>query len=176
MFKPPLQGVKRSLAARPPVPDTPRLEPTMSEPHPLDDPEARKANRLYWDSDRSVNAVAETLGVSKGRLYDLVRPLPVGLPCPDCGGDLSFPNRTARDRGLVTCDACGYEGDRDELEEIPVEESGGSRSGPGPRDPAGRSAPLASSPGEGLLGNPVILGGLCIGVVGGILLARWLRD
>ncbi len=148
----------------------------MAQRHPHDDPEARKANRLYWESDLSVNAVAGKLGVSKGRLYDLVAPLPVGVRCPDCGGELAYPNRTAQVRGLVTCDTCGFEGDRDEFEGPggTGEKAGGSGDddpfGAGSRDTEGTLAPSS------LLGRPVILGGLLIGVAGGVLLARWLRD
>ena len=148
----------------------------MAQRHPHDDPEARKANRLYWESDLSVNAVAETLGVSKGRLYDLVAPLPVDVRCPDCGGELAYPNRTAQVRGLVTCDTCGFEGDRDELEGAGG--SGAKAAGSREEDPLGagsreREGPLASS---ALLGKRVILGGLLVGVVGGVLMARWLKD
>jgi len=148
----------------------------MAQRHPHDDPEARKANRLYWESDLSVNAVAETLGVSKGRLYDLVAPLPVDVRCPDCGGELAYPNRTAQVRGLVTCDTCGFEGDRDELEG--AGRSGAKAAGSREEDLLGAGSsetegPLASS---AFLGKRVVLGGLLVGVVGGVLMARWLRD
>jgi hypothetical protein len=148
----------------------------MAQRQPHDDPEARKANRLYWESDHSVNAVAEKLGVSKGRLYDLVAPLPLDVRCPDCGGELAFPNRTARDRGLVTCDTCGFEGDRDELQG--PDGTGTGDAGSEGDDPFGEAAPEGEAglaPGS-LLRRPVILGGLLIGVAGGVLLARWLRD
>lgn len=151
----------------------------MVSSHPHDAPEARKANRLYWESDQSVNAVAELLGVSKGRLYDLVSPLPIDIPCPECGRALAFPNRTARDRGLVTCDTCGFEGDRDDLEGVEADSAGNYDEG----SPRG-DYPFSGRPSEGdegllrvpLLGNPVVLGGLFVGVVGGVLLARWMRD
>jgi hypothetical protein len=42
-------------------------------------------------------------------LYGMIRPLPAGLPCPQCSADMDYPNRTARERGLVTCRACGLE-------------------------------------------------------------------
>jgi hypothetical protein len=153
----------------------------MAQRHPHDDPEAREANRLYWESDLSVNAVAETLGVSKGRLYDLVAPLPVDVSCPDCGGELAFPNRTARDRGLLTCDTCGFEGDRDELEALygTGSKAAGSREDDPFREGSGETGGTrtpASLLGQPVMGRPVILGGLLVGVVGGVLLARWLRD
>lgn len=80
------------------------------------DPEQLSAevNRLYWESETSVNQIGEELGLSKGALYGLLEPLPAGLPCISCGEEMSYPNRTARDKGFVTCDSCGYE----EVEEV----------------------------------------------------------
>lgn len=68
-----------------------------------------EANRLYWDSDESVNQIGESLGLSKGVLYGLISPLPAGLPCPGCGEEMVFPNRTARDKGFLACPDCGME-------------------------------------------------------------------
>ena len=68
-----------------------------------------RANGLYWDSDWSVNRIAEELDLSRGALYALIRPQATGIPCPDCDGELQYPNRTARERGLLTCAACGLE-------------------------------------------------------------------
>ncbi len=73
------------------------------------DHDAERANELYWGSDRSVNELAEDLDLSKGALYSLIRPLPAGLECPECAGGMSYANRTARDRGYVTCEGCGLE-------------------------------------------------------------------
>ena len=70
-----------------------------------------RANDLYWGSDRSVNQIADEMELSKGMLYGMIRPLPAGLPCPQCSSDMEYPNRTARERGLVTCRACGLEVD-----------------------------------------------------------------
>lgn len=67
---------------------------------------AERVHDLYWSSDRSVNAIAEELGISKGRLYDLIRPIPADSPCPECGGPRVFENRTARDRNDPTCPRC----------------------------------------------------------------------
>lgn len=68
-----------------------------------------EANRLYWDSDESVNQIGEALDLSKGVLYGLITPLPAGLPCPQCGEEMVFPNRTARDKGFLECPECGME-------------------------------------------------------------------
>lgn len=73
-----------------------------------------RANELYWSSARSVNQIAEDLDLSKGVLYGLIRPLPASLTCPDCADELVYPNRTARDRGLVACPACAWEGEEEE--------------------------------------------------------------
>ena len=76
---------------------------------------AARAHELYWSSDAGVNRLARELGLSKGALYQLVAPLPAGLPCPRCGAAMGYTNRTARDRGLVSCAECGLE---DEFERI----------------------------------------------------------
>lgn len=68
-----------------------------------------EANRLYWESEESVNQIGEVLGLSKGVLYGLIAPLPAGLPCPKCGEEMMFSNRTARDKGFLVCPECGME-------------------------------------------------------------------
>lgn len=68
-----------------------------------------RANELYWGSDRSVNQIADELELSKGMLYGMIRPLPAELPCPRCATDMEYPNRTARERGLITCPSCTLE-------------------------------------------------------------------
>jgi len=68
-----------------------------------------QANSLYWESDASVNDIADKLDLSKGALYGIIEPLDAGTPCPECGGGLEFANRTARDRDMVTCPSCGFE-------------------------------------------------------------------
>lgn len=73
-----------------------------------------EVNRLYWESDTSVNQIGEELGLSKGALYGILRPLLAGLPCIKCGEEMAYPNRTARDKGFVACSSCGCE----ELEEV----------------------------------------------------------
>ena len=72
------------------------------------------ANELYWGSERSVNQIAEQLDLSKGALYGLIQPLPGGLGCPICGEEVVSANRTARDRGVVSCAECEWKGDEDE--------------------------------------------------------------
>jgi hypothetical protein len=73
-----------------------------------------RANELYWGSDASVNHIAEQLDLSKGALYEMIRPLPAAVACPDCGAEAVHPNRTALERGLIACLSCGWDGEQDE--------------------------------------------------------------
>ena len=72
-----------------------------------------EANRLYWESDVSVAEIAEQLDISRRALYSAVEPLPAGRPCPNCGGDLAFENRSSRAADHAICTACGAEADID---------------------------------------------------------------
>jgi hypothetical protein len=81
----------------------------MSNEHPDQDALYEEANRLYWESDQSVNQIGEALDLSKGVLYGLIAALPAGFPCPECGEEMVFPNRTARDKGFLACPDCGME-------------------------------------------------------------------
>jgi len=75
---------------------------------------AATANELYWSSERSVNQIAEQLDLSKGALYGIIQPLPEGLGCPICGEEVVSANRTARERGMLSCAQCPWKGDADE--------------------------------------------------------------
>ncbi len=68
-----------------------------------------QANSLYWESDASVNEIAEKMDLSKGALYGLIEPLDADTPCPECGDRLEFSNRTAKEKDLVSCPSCGME-------------------------------------------------------------------
>lgn len=128
---------------------------------------AGKVNDRYWATDESVNAIAEKLSVSKGRLYELIRPLTVEGSCPACGGGPPVHlNRTARDRGKVECPYCDWEGDLDELGTDPPTEAAGR---PGP------SLVELNSPEAVRWDRPEVLGGVLLGVAAGFLLSRWLR-
>jgi hypothetical protein len=122
-----------------------------------------RVNRLYWESDLSVNAIGEEMGLSKGRLYDLLRPLPSGLGCPDCGAELGYENRTARDRDDLACSRCGFEGGRKHALDEPEE---GSEMLPLPREGRPLSDPSVLS---------TALGGLVVGALAGLVLGRVLR-
>ena len=73
-----------------------------------------KANELYWSSDRSVNQIADEMDLSKGTLYGMIRPWPAGASCPACIQEAVYPNRTAKEKGLLACPSCGWEGDEDD--------------------------------------------------------------
>ena len=74
----------------------------------------RRANELYWDSERSVNQIADDLDLSKGALYGIIEPQPVGLGCPLCGDEVGWANRTAKDKESLTCSTCDWDGSPDE--------------------------------------------------------------
>lgn len=68
---------------------------------------ASEANRLYWESELSVSDISERLNLSRRALYDVLDPLPTGLPCAACGGGLVYENRSARTAGEMICGQCG---------------------------------------------------------------------
>ena len=65
------------------------------------------ANRLYWHSRDSVEALASRLGMSRHAFYQSIRPEAAGRACAECGGTLEWANRTARQAGHAHCAACG---------------------------------------------------------------------
>jgi hypothetical protein len=69
----------------------------------------KQANQLYWDTERSIADIAETLGVSRRALYELVLPESAGVACENCGSDVVFANRSAKAAQLARCRACGSE-------------------------------------------------------------------
>lgn len=82
------------------------------------DPREPRANELYWESDESVNQIADDLELSKGTLYGMIHPRKAGLPCPECRAGMVFANRTARDKGLLNCPECGLEEDEDAVRDL----------------------------------------------------------
>lgn len=113
-----------------------------------------RANELYWNSDASVNQIADDLDLSKGALYGLIRALPARQPCPTCGQEMEFANRTAREKGYVTCPACETEKEID-----PGEDTEATTPRPGYRvdgsDDASRAALRRIVAGTALLGMAV---------------------
>ncbi len=78
------------------------------------DPLQERANALYWNSDDTVDGVAEQLGLRRNALYASIRPVAAGAECPDCGEGLVFPNRSSRTAGRAMCLACEHTVDVDE--------------------------------------------------------------
>jgi len=130
-----------------------------------------RANELYWTSDLSVNQIAEELDLSKGMLYELIRPAPAGMGCPECSEELVYANRTARDRALLACPRCGWEGDEDEADlgvgdgSVVLPESG--------------QGDTATAPGAVTLPDAgrkrVMVGGALLGAAAGLALVLWSR-
>ncbi len=121
-----------------------------------------RANALYWGSEASVNRLAEELDLSKGALYDMIEPYPAGIPCPHGDGEMRYANRTARDRGFVACDQCGFED-----EEIHLV---GDQDGfPAETDqPRGQTTANGTSTGR-------LVGSALVGVAVGVLIAGLVR-
>lgn len=130
-----------------------------------------RANELYWSSEWSVNQIAEELELSKGVLYGLIRPRPAGLGCPDCGEEVVYPNRTAKERGSVACATCGWEGD-----ELDAGAAGGD---------GGVVLPFGDATDEDDVTVPAfrlstsrdrtVLGGVLLGAAVGLALVVWAR-
>ncbi|MDT8340112.1 MAG: hypothetical protein RQ751_01250 [Longimicrobiales bacterium] len=118
-----------------------------------------RANALYWESDAGVNEIAEELDLSKGALYAVIDPLDAHTPCPQCGGALRFPNRTARNRGVVTCPDCGLE---EELELVRAVA----------REAEDAEAPDAAPAGRATVPLRTLVASTLLGVVAGIAIGQ----
>ena len=142
----------------------------QTEDHQL----AQEANRLYWDSDRSVNQIADDLGMSKGTLYDVVEPRPAGVACPRCGREMSYPNRTARDRGFLDCPGCGFEEEEGQVEEAWAERGG--RTGSGAVVVTPEAVQRARRGQESSALTRIVAGTALLGVAAGVAIAMVLRE
>jgi UDP-N-acetylmuramyl tripeptide synthase len=118
-----------------------------------------RANEVYWSSDKSVNQIADDFDLSKGALYGLIRPLPAGVPCPECSSEMAYANRTARDKGYLSCPSCG---DEEESAAVWTERSGASE---GSRASAASAQALSR----------IVLGTALLGVATGVVLTLWAR-
>jgi predicted RNA-binding Zn-ribbon protein involved in translation (DUF1610 family) len=146
-----------------------------------------RANKLYWGSDRSVNQIADELDLSKGALYEMIRPRSAGLGCPLCGAEVVHPNRTAKERARVDCAACGWDGTEDEAMPLKGSARGPRRTGPAlvadadtddlyPEndfDAPGPPPALVTQRGRP---NPrLVAGGAMLGAAAGLALVLWAR-
>lgn len=140
---------------------------------------AEQVNHLYWDGNQSVNRIADELQVSKGVLYELLDLLPAGLACPRCGQELGYANRTARDKGFVTCAGCGLEDDAAAVAAMAGQviapagaaaEKSAMADSPAAAEPAslGPAIPL-DAPNAGAL-----VGAALLGLAVGLLLGGWI--
>ena len=158
---------------------------TEEEERELAQDMSERANMLYWNSDRSVNSIAEGLGLSKGRFYDLILPLESGQRCSNCQSELVFANRTAHDRDDAFCQVCDPTACRSNRSEVRLDGSSDTaRSSSARADASSSSSSDDSEPSEITGGAELlplssetrgILAGLLVGTVTGILLGRFLR-
>lgn len=100
-----------------------------------------EVNRLYWETDQPVTEMAERLGISRRTIYDMIEPLPVAEPCPECGGPMTYASRSARLSGEALCGLCGRTQDLTLLREL----SSAARAAP-PARRAPPAAPTRSAP------------------------------
>lgn len=147
-----------------------------------------RANDLYWGSDRSVNQIADDLELSKGALYGIIEPEPSGLGCPLCGDEVVFSNRTAKDKGMLDCPTCDWDGSPDETVDIVPSDPPASSNGapaalredaPAAEDDAEEDSAYAP---DGLPPRPyvrpsstTVAGGALIGAAVGLALVLWAR-
>jgi hypothetical protein len=129
---------------------------------------AATANELYWGSEYSVNQIADQLELSKGALYGMIQPLPGGLACPVCGEEVVSANRTARERGVLSCAQCEWKGDEDEA--VALDGDGAE------------TLPVSLDENEVVVPTPVdggrartIVGGALLGAAVGLALVLWTR-
>ncbi len=133
---------------------------------------AEEANRLYWHTEMGVNQIAEEMGLSKGALYALVEPLDAGRGCPRCSGTLMYSNRTARDRGFLSCPSCGFEEEEEALDRA----AGPSPTGGVPRRPRRRREETEEEEGPSPSGardsTRTLVGAGLVVLAAGLLVAR----
>jgi hypothetical protein len=65
-----------------------------------------EANRLYWETDKPVAEIAESLDLSRRALYEAVQPIRAEIACDVCGTMMHYANRSARETRQPTCYAC----------------------------------------------------------------------
>ena len=91
------------------------------------------------------------------------------MGCPACGAEVVHPNRTAKERGLVDCPSCDWDGSEDETT------SGYASSA----EPDARRAERSRVPAPPLSGaepgSSAVLGGALLGAAAGLALLLWAR-
>lgn len=136
----------------------------------IQDPElVERANTLYWESDASVNDIAEQLDLSKGALYGLVQPLDADTPCPECGAPLEFENRTAREKEVVTCPKCSLEEDFSLVQAVGLESATDDVPPPPP-------SALVAAGTEDRVPVRTLVASALIAFAAGIAVGQWSKD
>ncbi|HEV2149627.1 MAG TPA: hypothetical protein VGR37_19660 [Longimicrobiaceae bacterium] len=131
------------------------------------DARQERVNHLYWNSAETVEGISEQLGVSRGSLYAAVQPEPAGAECPDCAGELAFPNRTSRTAGRAVCLRCDRTVALEELPGHAVRYGNGAALG-GLRDGLAAVEPKRAA----MIGGAAMLGAVA-GVASASLLRRF---
>jgi hypothetical protein len=128
-----------------------------------------QANELYWRSEFSVNQIAEQMDLSKGALYGMIEPLPVGLECSVCGTELVYGTRTAQERGRASCPGCGWDGEENEADPIGAD---APVTLPLELEPALRAPPAIA---VDRARDRILIGGALLGAAAGLALVLWAR-
>ena len=131
---------------------------------------ADQANELYWRSEQSVNQIAEAMDLSKSGLYALVRPLPAGRACPECGEGLVFPNRTTEHKAIASCPECEYVGEAPSAR--PDGEPAAGEPGSDLEPQRGPTAVRKTSGGRRLRSSRVLWASVLLGVAVGLYVTR----
>ena len=139
---------------------------------------SERANMLYWNSDRSVNSIADDLGLSKGGFYGVIRPIESERHCSNCQLKMVFANRTAQERDDAFCPVCDADGlpahsvrSAAQRSSVPANAPSSSSSDDSwPSEISGNAelSPLLSE-------TKGVLASFFVGTVVGILLGRFLR-
>lgn len=141
-----------------------------------------RANELYWSSGLSVNQIAEALDLSKGALYEMIRPLAASVACPSCGAEAVHPNRTAKEKGLIACPECGW-GGKEGAAAAPAA-AGNPKTHAPAASGAARATERPSSPPASPTHRPphaptrrpgALAGGILLGAAAGLALILWAR-
>lgn len=138
---------------------------------------AAHANELYWESDRSVNQIADELDLSKGALYAALMALGSGSGCPRCGDEAGWPNRTARDQEQLACATCSWSGNASQTTIYDHGASLEQSQNSGVNDlveSVGEYPPVPTDP-PGSYRFTKIAGGAMLGAAVGLALVLWAR-
>ena len=147
---------------------------------PLPGEVVEKANDLYWRSGASVNQLTRELDLSKGALYEIIAPMAADLECPCGRGEMAYPNRTARQRGFVSCTTCGLEDEEEHVREL-LEERGDASALGLPADDAAPPRIVTDAPAKAPAASPprnlekLLVVSALAGLAAGVLLGGLLR-